>query len=207
MFLLAQGLIIGISVSAPVGPIGALCISRTLEKGRLSGFFSGLGAACADTCFAIAAALGVGLVESLLNQHQSGFRIIGGLILLAIGLRTLRAKPTLNHKNGGRLSKRGLIGDFISTFFLTLTNPMTVLFFAAVFSALGLKVTGGGWRDPAILISGVFIGSCGWWLFLSLGVGLLGAGMSPSFRLWMNRIAGMVVMGFGVVMLLAGFFN
>lgn len=131
-----KGLILGFSIAAPVGQIGVLCIRKTLQFGRLSGLFSGLGAAAADAIYAVIAAFGLTLISNFLIAGQFWFRLIGGVFLLYLGWKTFFAQP---YSQTQKVSHTTLLNDFISTFFLTLTNPMTILSFLAVFAGLGLS--------------------------------------------------------------------
>src|SRR3989344_5776045 len=130
---LMKGLIIGFSIAAPVGPIGVLCIQRTIAYGKISGLFTGLGAATADGLYGAVAAFGLTIISNFLVGQQFWFRLIGGAFLLYLGIKTFMSKPeektaTENHK--------GLLSDYFSTIFLTLTNPTTILSFVAVFAGL-----------------------------------------------------------------------
>jgi threonine/homoserine/homoserine lactone efflux protein len=194
-----RGLLIGFSIAAPVGPIGVLCMRRTLADGRLSGLVSGLGAATADALYGSVAGFGLTLVSDFLLQQQAGLRLVGGLFLCFLGLRTFFAIPAVDP---ARAKSRGLARDFASTFLLTLTNPLTILSFAAVFAGLGLGEAGGGdFRAAGALVLGVFLGSAGWWLLLSGAVSLLRGRLAPSGLRWINRLSGLVILGFGLLAL------
>ena len=194
-----KGFIIGFSIAAPVGPIGVLCIRRTLAEGRASGLVSGLGAATADGLYGCIAGFGLTFLSNLLIQHQGWIRVIGGLFLCYLGLRTLVASPA---KESASVKEGGLVGSYGSTFFLTLTNPMTILSFAAIFAGLGLGSTGGDYLSSGVLVLGVFTGSALWWLILSSMVGMLGKKLSLGGMRWVNRISGIIILGFGLVALL-----
>jgi predicted secreted hydrolase/threonine/homoserine/homoserine lactone efflux protein len=198
--LLLGGIVIGFSVAAPVGPIGVLCIRRTLTQGRLSGFVSGLGAATADAIYGCVAGFGLTVVSDLLIGQQTWFRLIGGLFLCYLGVKTLLAQPSEQaaSANGG-----GLVGAYASIFVLTLTNPMTILSFAAVFAGLGIADTGGDYGSAAVLVLGVFVGSGLWWLLLSGIAGALRARLDARALRWINRISGVVITAFGLVALLS----
>ncbi len=195
-----KGLILGFSIAAPVGPIGVLCIRKSLEFGRFSGFFSGLGAACADTIYAIIAAFGLTFISNFLLEEQFWLRLTGGIFLLYLGWKTCIAKPNTQSKT---VSHTSLINDFISTFFLTITNPMTILSFVAVFAGLGLSNPEGSTFQSSRLVLGVFLGSALWWLILSEGVTLFRQKVSNGVMKWVNRIAGLIIMGFGLSALLS----
>jgi threonine/homoserine/homoserine lactone efflux protein len=199
MFLL-KGLAIGFSIAAPVGPIGVLCIRRTLTDGRASGLVSGLGAATADAIYGCIAGFGLAFISNFLVSQQVWLRLIGGVFLCYLGLKTLLAKPA----EGVALGKGGsLLGAYASTFFLTLTNPMTIISFAAIFAGLGLAGTSGDYVSAGVLVTGVFTGSAMWWLILSGGVGIFREKFnSPGLR-WVNRISGAAITGFGLFALLS----
>jgi threonine/homoserine/homoserine lactone efflux protein len=199
--LLLKGLVIGFSIAAPVGPIGVLCIRRTLAEGRASGLVSGLGAATADAAYGCIAGFGLTFIARFLVSQQVILRLVGGGFLCYLGLKTLvGAKPA---EQAALAQGRGLVGAYTSTFLLTLTNPMTILSFAAIFAGLGLANTEAGYGAAGALIVGVFMGSALWWLMLSGGVGLVREKFDLHALQWVNRISGLVVTGFGVVALLS----
>jgi len=194
-----KGLIMGFSIAAPVGPIGILCIRRTLAEGRVSGFVTGLGAATADAIYGCIAGFGLTFISSFLIHQQGWFRLVGGLFLCYLGLKTLLAKPA---EQSASAKGDGLLGHYVSTFFLTLTNPMTILAFAAIFAGLGVGSGGGNYASAGVLVSGVFLGSTLWWVILSSGVGLFRKRFSLQALRWVNRISGIIVLGFGLISLM-----
>ena len=198
--LLLKGLLIGFSIAAPVGPIGVLCIRRTLAQGRVVGLVSGLGAASADAVYGCIAGFGLTIISGLLISQQSWLKLIGGAFLCYLGVRTLLAQPA---ERAATASGMGLAGAYTSTFFLTLTNPTTILSFVAVFAGLGLASMGGSYAAAAILVLGVFAGSALWWLLLSGGVGLLRARFDTRAMRWVNRISGGVITAFGLLALVS----
>jgi threonine/homoserine/homoserine lactone efflux protein len=192
---LLKGLIIGLSIAVPVGPIGILCIRRTLTQGRLVGFLSGLGAATADAFYGAVAGFGLTFLSNFLVGQQTELRLIGGVVLCYLGIRTFLSKPV---EQGASVEENSLWGAYLSTFFLTLTNPMTILFFAAVFAGLGVGDAGDHYISAGILVLGVFTGSGLWWLVLSGFTGLLQGLFNPKRLRWLNRISGLIIMGFGL---------
>jgi threonine/homoserine/homoserine lactone efflux protein len=194
-----RGLAIGFSIAAPVGPIGVLCIRRTLAQGRLCGFASGLGAATADAVYGCIAGFGLTAVSDLLVGQQTWLRLIGGLFLCWLGVKNFLAKPAQQ----AAAPKRGaLMGAYVSTLFLTITNPMTIISFAAIFAAMGL---GGGTTDyvgAVLLVLGVFFGSAAWWLLLSGGVSLFREKLNNDNLRWVNRVSGAIIAGYGLVCLM-----
>jgi len=198
MSFFLRGIIIGFSIAAPVGPIGVLCIRRTLAAGRAAGFVSGLGAALADAFYGCIAGFGLTFISSFFVSQRLWLQLIGGLFLCWLGFKTLTTAPA---ERAAEVKGGGLLGDFLSTFVLTLTNPLTILSFAAVFAALGLAGTEGDYAAAAVLVSGVFLGSALWWLLLCGGVGLLRSRFDRRGMLWVNRVSGGLIIAFGVVAL------
>jgi threonine/homoserine/homoserine lactone efflux protein len=199
---LFRGLVIGFSIAAPVGPIGVLCIRRTLAEGRSAGLVSGLGAATADAMYGSIAGFGLTFISSLLIGQQAWLRLIGGVFLCYLGLRTFLAAPAPLAKTAS-VNGNGLLSAYASTFFLTLTNPLTILSFAAVFAGLGLADAGRSYFSAGILVLGVFIGSALWWLLLSGGVGLIRSRFNAPALRWVNRISGAMIIAFGLLALLS----
>ena len=197
---LARGLIIGFSIAAPVGPIGVLCIRRTLAEGRVSGLLSGLGAATADALYGVIAAFGLTYVSSILIGYQTWIRLLGGLFLCYLGLKTYFSRPA---ERPAYAEGEGLFGAYASTLFLTLTNPMTILAFTAVFAGLGIGSAAIDYGSAGLLVLGVFCGSALWWLLLSGGVSLFRSKFSPRALGWVNNLAGLVILGFGVLAILS----
>ena len=194
-----KGLIIGFSIAAPVGPIGILCIRRTLAEGRLPGFISGLGAATADALYGCIAGFGLTFISSFLIHQLRWFQPIGGAFLCYLGVRAFLSKPAdpLTSEKG-----KGLGSAYASTFFLTLTNPMTILAFAAIFAGLGVASESKDYVTAGVLVLGVFLGSTLWWVILSSGVGLFRKKFDLGALRWVNRISGTILMGFGLISLL-----
>ena len=195
-----RGLIIGFSIAAPVGPIGVLCIRRTLAEGRISGLVSGIGAATADAIYGCVAGFGLTFISNTLIGQQLWIRLIGGLFLCYLGLKTFFARPA---KQVAPIEGRGLTAAYASTFVLTLTNPLTILSFAAIFAGLGVASAEGNYLSAGVLVLGVFMGSALWWLMLSCGVGLFREKLNTTGLRWVNRISGAIILGFGVVALLS----
>ena len=200
--LFVKGLIIGFSIAAPVGPIGVLCIRRTLAEGRISGFVSGMGAATADALYGCVAGFGVTYISNFLMGQQFAFRLIGALFLGYLGARIFFSKPA---EAPSKAEGKGLAGAYASTLFLTLTNPVTILAFAAIFAGLGLGNSGGDYTAGMLLVLGVFLGSAAWWLFLSTGVGLFRTWFNGPRLRWVNRLSGVIIAGFAFLAFLSLF--
>ena len=184
-------------MAVPVGPIGILCIRKTLIEGRLRGLIIGLGAATADLLYSCVAAFGFTTISNVITSQRIWIRLVGGILLLFLGLRTFRKKPVDPKIN---FHSSGILGSYFYTLFLTLTNPLTIFVFIAVFAALGLenevKIFSG-----SVLVSGVFIGSCLWFFLLSSGVTLFRNKLDLEGLTWVNRIAGILIIVSGVIAL------
>ncbi len=197
IYLILRGFIIGVSIAAPVGPIGVLCIRRTLSDGRLTGLLSGLGAATADMIYGAIAAFGLSVIMDVLIGQRVWLQLLGGLFLFYLGIKTFLSKPA---EEAAQSNRNGLFGAYISTLFLTLTNPMTILSFIAIFAGAMPNTASG---TPLVLVAGVFAGSAAWWLALSFGVGLMRDRISLNLMSWVNRASGMIITIFGIVSLLS----
>lgn len=184
-----------------MGPIGVLVIRRTLADGRWQGLLSGLGAATADAIYGTIAAFGLTALTSLLVNNVTLLRILGGLFLLYLGVKTLLAKPA---KEAAETHNRrgGWVGAYSSTFVLTLTNPMTIFAFLGIFAGIGFADVSGDVLAGGVMVLGVFIGSAVWWLLLSGGVTLLRSRFSPRLMLWVNRASGAFIILFALNILL-----
>jgi len=185
--LFYRGLIIGIAIAAPVGPIGVLCIRRTLNGGLFSGLASGLGAASADAVYGFIAGFGLTLVSDFLLRRQDAIR----LTLLSIPVQA----------QNGQAPQRGLPGAYLETFLLTLGNPLTILSFTAIFAGLGLGTRTVAPEAAAVFVLGVFLGSAAWWIFLNALVARTRSRFSTHGMLWVNRGSGLVILGFGIATL------
>jgi len=198
--LFAKALVIGFSIAAPVGPIGLLCIQRTLAGGRAMGLASGLGAAAADGVYGALAGFGVGAVTRALVAQAFWLGLAGGALLVLLGVAAMRrpAAEAARHHAGSRTAA------FASTFALTLANPMTILSFIAVFASFGATAT--ATTGAALeVVAGVFLGSAAWWLLLAGVVGALRARIGPATLVAINRTAGTVVVLFGLWAILGAF--
>jgi threonine/homoserine/homoserine lactone efflux protein len=197
---LLRGFIIGLSIAAPVGPIGVFCIRRTLADGSAAGLVSGLGAASADAIYGCIAGFGLTFISNFLVGQQFWLRLIGGLFLCYLGVKTFLSKPS---DRAATAKANGLVGMYASTLFLTLTNPMTIISFAAVFAGLGLTSSSGNYATAALLVSGVFLGSASWWLILSSLVSAFRNRFQARGLQLVNRISGLIIVSFGLFALLS----
>jgi threonine/homoserine/homoserine lactone efflux protein len=198
-----RGLLMGLSIAATVGPISLLCIQRTLERGRVYGLLSGFGVALADGTYGAIAGFGLTLISQFLVSQQFWVRLLGGLFLVYLGGKTLFAKPAEKAVTIDSTDTRSLLGASLSTFFLTLTNPLTILSFVAIFAGLGLGAGNRSYASAGLLVLGVFLGSALWWFILTSAVGWLRTRLTGGVLRGMNVLSGMIVAAFGVLALVS----
>ena len=193
-----RGLLLAITIAAPVGPTGVLCMQRTLAGGRLYGFISGLGASTAHAIFGSIAAFGLTFISTFLAEQQFWFRLISGIFICYLGARVFLLAPA---ERSTPVRGVGYVGGYASIFFLTLLNPITALFFVAVFPGLGRIGQNGGYASASLLVLGVFAGSTLWWLLLSSITSIFRERIGRSHIRWVNRISGAMIVLFGIVIL------
>lgn len=199
LHLFWQGMLIGFAIAAPVGPIGLLCIRRSIAQGIGYGFISGLGAATADTLYGAIAVFGLTMVANLLASFQSLLQFCGGVFLCYLGYHTYVASGV---RRPATAESGDLIRAYISILFLTLTNPLTILVFLSIFAGLGLGPGSGDYFTAAIFMVGVFGGSALWWLLLSGTVGLFRANLTQRQMIITNKISGIIIGCFGIAVLM-----
>jgi threonine/homoserine/homoserine lactone efflux protein len=201
--LFLQGVIMGFVVAVPVGPLGLLCINRALSMGPLSGLYSGFGVATADALAAGIAALGLTLVSEFLIDHQTLLRIAGGLALCYLGVKIYRTEPRTARTVAPVNDVNSLASAYATTFVLTLSNPVTVLSFFAIYAGWGVESLSGYYSGAAMLTAGVFVGSALWWLILACGLVLFHDRFSHHLLGWIHKVSGVVIAGFGIVVFLS----
>jgi threonine/homoserine/homoserine lactone efflux protein len=195
--ILIQGIILGFSASVPLGPMGLICIQKTLNRGRLAGLVSGAGAAAADTFYAIIAAFGISFITDFIQKEQFILRIIGSIILVLLGYKIFITNPAIQIRKQSR-KKNSLIGDFVSIFFLTLSNPITVFFFGAVFASTGILKGENSFIELLEVVLGVFTGAMLWWFILTTVINVFRSKFRLKRLWWINKITGAVIVIFGV---------
>lgn len=193
-----RGLVLGFSIAAPVGPIGVLCIRRSLRDGARSGFACGLGAATADALYGSVAGFGITSVSSFLVSWQSWLGLLGGSFMCILGVRSFTAAPA---EGAAAEGGPGLLGSYASTFLITLSNPSTILSFVGAFAAFGLAGAS-GYGDATQLVFGVFLGSASWWLILSAGVSALRSQVTAGVMRAINVLSGSILVAFGLYAIL-----
>jgi threonine/homoserine/homoserine lactone efflux protein len=197
IIFLIKGLIAGLAISAPVGPVNVLCISRTLRKGRVAGIVSGLGAGTADTIYGAIAGFSISFVIEFLIREEFWIRLFGGIALIGIGIHYFLRKPaSLEEEEGGSVHS-----GYVTAFLLNLTNPTVVLSFLAVLTALGLQKPK-SWTENFIVVAGIFVGAMLWWIILVATTEYFRDRFNARAMLWMNRIAGIAIGGFGLTTLI-----
>lgn len=197
-----RGLLIGLSIAATVGPMCFLCIQRTLQRGQLYGFVSGLGIATADGVYGSVAAFGLTLISNFLINEQTWIRLLGGLFLIYLGIKTIITKPA-ERAATTKARANGYFGAYASTLILTLTNPLTILSFAAIFAGIGVGGANKSVVSATAVVLGVFTGSTLWWIILTTAINLLRKKFTYQWLLWINRASGAIITAFGVVALLS----
>ncbi|HLX40637.1 MAG TPA: LysE family transporter [Ktedonobacteraceae bacterium] len=196
--LFFRGLVIGFSIAAVVGPIGMLCIQRTLHNGFLYGFVTGMGAATADGLYGSVAGFGLTALATFLLAQLTWIRLIGGAFLIYLGIRTMLTRPAEKAANA---PAHTFFGAYFSTLLLTLTNPLTILSFAAIFAGIGVGGGTGSLFNALLVVCGVFLGSALWWCLLTGGLSLLRDKFTARWLRWVNRLSGGMILLFGVVAL------
>jgi putative LysE/RhtB family amino acid efflux pump len=198
--LFARTFLIGVAVAAPVGAMGVLCIQRTLARGWRAGITTGLGIATADGTYAALAAFGVAALSAALVAWQTPLRLVGGAILIYLGVRSmLRAPVDCNTADASdESSAAGHAGAYLSALGLTLTNPMTIMAFGAVFASAGLVAQPGA-VFAATATAGIASGSLAWWLVLVTGVSVARVAAGPRLVVAVSRVSGAVIVGFGLL--------
>lgn len=197
--LVVQALLIGFVIAVPLGPIGLLCVERTLVRGAGAGFSTGLGVAAADAVWCALLAFGARWMAEPLLAYSEPLRLLGGLVVALLGLRTLlRSVRSCEPSTPPRLSG----GAFATAFGLTLANPMTLVIFVAVFAGLGLAEAAVSAMAAAEVVIGIFLGSLLWWACLTLGVARVRHHLAPRTLAWTNRAAGVGLIAFGLALMI-----
>ena len=197
--LLIQGIIIGLTLAVPVGPISLLCIHRTVADGRMHGICSGIGVATSDSFYAAVAFLGLTIISGVIIAEQDLFRAVAGIILIYVGIRVfLSVPPDINTRPAPEPYAR----DYLSMLAISLANPLALIFFVAILPGFGVVFQGTSPGSALIFVSGVFFGGASWWIFLCGSVGSVRTHLSHENLTLINRISGVIITCFGAAMLL-----
>ncbi|WP_066633495.1 LysE family translocator [Labilibacter marinus] len=195
-----DGIIIGFSASVPLGPIGVLCIQRTLNKGRLSGFISGMGAAVSDMIYAIIAGFSLSFIISFIEKQLLYIQIFGAVLLIVLGINIFLSNPAVQLRKQ-RKGKGSLLQDFFSTFLITISNPLAIFLFLAFFASFGAVKPGDDSSNHFVLIAGVLTGASLWWFILSSLINLFRSKINLRRLWWLNKITGAAI----VILVIIGF--
>jgi threonine/homoserine/homoserine lactone efflux protein len=204
--IIIKGIVLGFLSSIPLGPIGIICIQRTLGKGRLSGFISGLGAASADTLVAIIAGLGLSFVIDFFRSNSSILVLLGGLILLFLGAQIFFKSP-IKQVRERKMNKNSLHTDYLSVLVLTLSNPLAVFVFIAIFAGLNLVKGAHNFFSIMLIFAGIFVGASLWWFMLTSFVNVYRAKFRLRNLWWLNKITGAIIFLFGMIALFSILFK
>lgn len=206
MTLAIEGAAIGFLIAVPVGPAAALCIRRSIAVGALAGYLTGVGAAAGDACFGAVAAFGLSFVEEFVARNEAWLRGLGGIVLLAMGIATMRHRPRTvgDPVTADREHKVATHFHYAtSSFAITVFNPITVMAFGAAFAGRNLAGVGASLPDAALLVGAVFCGALAWWGILCTAAASMRARFTGTGLRWLSRISGAVILGFGVVALVS----
>jgi threonine/homoserine/homoserine lactone efflux protein len=202
--IIPVGILIGILVAAPVGPVNVLCIQRAIQRGFLAGVAAGLGAVLGDGLIAFFAALGVGQITGAIKDYRNSIQVIGGLALVAFGIKLYATAPEIEPErraNGETVSLRDYLWDVPQTFLLTVTNPGAVLGLFAIFGGVSSFVEVSGWLEALVMVAAVMGGSLAWWICLSQLVSRIRHRITTDTLRLINRIAGVLLVGFGALLI------
>lgn len=196
--LFIQGIIIGLTLAVPVGPISLVCIHRTVANGRLHGIVSGFGVATADSFYAAVAFLGLTAVSGLIISHQSEFRLIAGIALVIVGIQVFRSVPAAVRDGA---NPESFIRDYLSLLAITAANPFTIIFFITILPGFSVVAQGTTLIAAVPFVAGIFLGSAMWWIVLCGSLGSVRSRFSTENLRWINRVSGILITGFGAGML------
>ncbi len=203
---LLKGFIVGLGASIPLGPLGVLCVQKTLSKGRNSGFITGLGASVSDTIYAAISLIGLAFIQNIIDENLDWVMLLGGLIIMYIGIKIYLTNPIKQirqkHKN------KKYVEDFFEAFFMTITNPGAIFLILGLFAAVGIEM--GESVTKTTLVStlwGVFAGSAAWWFSLSTGINVFRKKFRIKQLMMINRISGIVIFVLGVISMFNGMFE
>lgn len=190
--ILLKGIIVGIVVSAPLGPVGVLCIQRTLNKGRWFGFVTGLGAALSDICYALMTGYGMSFMDEFLIRHQVLLQIIGSVMLLAFGVYTFRSNPVKSLRP--RSHNRGTyLHNFVTAFFVTFSNPLIIFLFIGLFARMSFVMPGSHIGLQLIGYLAIIIGAVAWWFGITYFVNKVRTRFNVRGIWVLNRVIGVAV--------------
>lgn len=199
-----KGFIVGMGASIPLGPMGVMCVQKTLSKGRNSGLITGLGASVTDTFFAAIAILGLAYVQSFIVEYENGVLLLGGLIVGLIGLKIYLTNPVKQIRQQKKSGNKH-VEDLFSAIFMTASNPGAVFLILGMFAFVGLEINAGSAnRIITATLGGVFLGAASWWFILSTSINLFRKKFRLRQLLMINRISGVVIIIIGLISFFEG---
>ena len=196
--LFIQGMIVGLTLAVPVGPISLVCIHRTVTGGHLHGIFSGLGVATSDSFYAAVAFLGLTAVSGLIIGHETAFRLVAGLALVLVGIQVFRSVPAAVRDSANPDS---YLKDYLSLVAIAAANPLTIIYFLTILPGFGIVAHGTTLIAAVPFVAGVFVGSAVWWIILCGSLGSVRSRLSAGNLQWINRVSGILLTVFGTGML------
>jgi threonine/homoserine/homoserine lactone efflux protein len=202
--ILLKGVLLGLTVSMPLGPVSIILINRTIKRGFLSGFFSGIGLGAADTLLALLAALGFTVIIGFIKDQQQKITIIAGIIVIAVGVKVFLANPVKDFRDRDK-GKKSLWRDFYSVFVLSITNPYTILIFVAIFPGIHINESIRPGLVPIFLIPGVFLGAMTWWFSLSYFFSRFKKKIRLRAIVRINKFGGILILIIGVLLVVSVF--
>lgn len=198
--LLWKGVVTGLAVSIPLGPLGILCIQRTVNKNWKSGIFSGIGIAMADTVYAFVAGFSLSIIVDFIRTYELYFKLVGFFVLLLLGIYIFRSNPTKQIQDYQRKGSSHL-QDFLTTFLVTLSNPLSVFVFIAIFTGYSIVLQFSQPLEALLMIGGIFMGGSLWWFIITGFANLFRHKFTINTLYWANRIIGL-----GVIVIAIAFF-
>jgi threonine/homoserine/homoserine lactone efflux protein len=197
--LFVQGIIIGLTLAVPVGPLSLICIQRTVKEGRLHGIFSGMGVATADSFYAAVTFLGLTIISGFIITHQNLFRFLAGVVLILIGIRVFQSIPAAIT---AKTEHETYLKDYLSMVALAIANPLTLVFFLVILPGYSVAIHGTSSLSAAEFVAGVFFGSVVWWVMLCGSIGSVRSRISVANLGLINRVSGLLISFFGTGILI-----
>lgn len=195
---LLKGFIVGLGASIPLGPLGVLCVQKTLSKGRNSGLFTGLGASVSDTFYAGLSLIGLSFVENLINENRAIVMLVGGIIIALIGLKVYTTNPIKQIRQ--KSSNKRHLEDFVEALVMTITNPGAIFLILGLFAAVGINSSDNAGNISIITtLWGVFIGTATWWFILTTTINVFRKKFRLKQLMMINRIAGIIIAVLGII--------
>ena len=208
LMIFIKGLIVGLGASIPLGPLGVLCIQKTLSRGRFAGFITGLGASVSDTFYSTISLLGLVFIEDLIDSHKAAVLLIGGIVILFIGLKIYVTNPVRQIRQKNKKSKH--VEDFVEALAMTITNPGSIFLILAMFTAVRFNIADSAVEPRLVILTvlwGIFTGSALWWFTLSTSISTFRKKFRLKQLIMLNKIAGIVISAIGAISFCDGIFE